>query len=501
MTQSTELFLLIRSLSKSEKIYFKKFASRSGEKKSNLYLCLFDEINNCVSNGKYDEIALREKMIKRGIITNFEVTKYYLQKVILRSLGAFYARSNLENELNEKIKSIEILYKRTLYSNCIKKVRSAKTLAYKIENYMKVIEIIKWEKNLIHEGVMKGNSIERLSKLHSEENEALSRIRIHSDLRFLSYKVRDMLNQVETGNPDKKKAEFRKLEKSPLLKLSNVQSNISLISMYHVKSIISSALNERDKSYEYSNNMILLMENSKWMISENPANYIITLYNFVSLCYAIRKYKEMMSNIQKMRSIEKKYSKKLSGNLRSLIFIGSYNLELSLTIRLKDFKRGLLLLPEIEEGLKKYSHIINKEDLLACYFHLSGICFQSGKYEESLKWINKILNDKSISHENEFFVSAMLMNLILHYELQNFNLLEYLIQSTSRFFSKRTKQNKFFEIILQIIRNLSKSGSSEDSNLLIQRALVYEEPAEKSEFRREIYSNFQNWLKKEVTIN
>ena len=52
MTVSDDLFQLIKSLTKPEKIYFKKFSSIFIEKESSNYLKLFDEIDKQTIKGK-----------------------------------------------------------------------------------------------------------------------------------------------------------------------------------------------------------------------------------------------------------------------------------------------------------------------------------------------------------------------------------------------------------------------------------------------------------------
>ena len=56
-----DLFILIKSLTKSEKGYIKKFALRHRNKSGNNYIMLLDEIEKQTKKNKYDELFLKQK--------------------------------------------------------------------------------------------------------------------------------------------------------------------------------------------------------------------------------------------------------------------------------------------------------------------------------------------------------------------------------------------------------------------------------------------------------
>ena len=64
---SDDLFKLIKSLSKQEKVYFKQYASR--KKEHNNYIVLFDFID---SMNIYDERELKTKLKSESFIKNLK---------------------------------------------------------------------------------------------------------------------------------------------------------------------------------------------------------------------------------------------------------------------------------------------------------------------------------------------------------------------------------------------------------------------------------------------
>ena len=86
---SADLFHLIKSLSRNEKGYFKKYVSRHTLKGENNYVRLFDAIDR---QKTYDEDKL---LRKESYIRQLPLLKNYLYQMILESLENFYSKSRI----------------------------------------------------------------------------------------------------------------------------------------------------------------------------------------------------------------------------------------------------------------------------------------------------------------------------------------------------------------------------------------------------------------------
>ena len=82
------------------------------------------------------------------------------------------------------------------------------------------------------------------------------------------------------------------------------------------------------------------------------------------------------------------------------------------------------------------------------YYNLSHILFIQDKFSESLKWTNKLLNNIAIDQSQEIYSFAELLNLFLHFELGNYELVQYNLKSTKRFLKTRNKLFAYEEILL-----------------------------------------------------
>ena len=115
------------------------------------------------------------------------------------------------------------------------------------------------------------------------------------------------------------------------------------------------------------------------------------------------------------------------------------------------FKEGLKLLPEIEEKLDDYSLYLDRHRVLIFYYKIASLYFGSGNYDKSIDYLNKIINWK-VDLRNDLQCYARLLHLIAHYELGNFEILEYLVKSVYRFMAKMENLSMVEEEILKFLR-------------------------------------------------
>ena len=103
MKPSTELHDLIKSLSKSEKRYFKLISSlQSGDKN---YIRLFDYLEQ---QEVYDEEAVKKEFKKEIFIRHLPSEKNHLYSLILKSLRSFHADKSAASQLQEQLRNVPI---------------------------------------------------------------------------------------------------------------------------------------------------------------------------------------------------------------------------------------------------------------------------------------------------------------------------------------------------------------------------------------------------------
>ncbi len=135
------LFLLIKSLTKSEKRQFKLFVGRIGVNNDSKFLNLFNVLDKAKT---YDE----QTIIKSGIVKKQQLAnvKAHLYKQILISLKLNPAHQNIRSQIREQLDFASILYHKGLYKQSLKILDKAKDLALENEEKNLAYEIVELEK-------------------------------------------------------------------------------------------------------------------------------------------------------------------------------------------------------------------------------------------------------------------------------------------------------------------------------------------------------------------
>ena len=139
--QKEPLFILIKSLTKSEKRQFKLFVNRMGSNLDSKFLNLFNLLEKF---DKYDEkIILKKEFVTKQQLSNL---KAHLYKQILISLRLNPAHKNIRLQIREQLDFATILYQKGLYKQSLKLLDKSKSLALKNEEKYTAYEIVELEK-------------------------------------------------------------------------------------------------------------------------------------------------------------------------------------------------------------------------------------------------------------------------------------------------------------------------------------------------------------------
>ena len=162
------------------------------------------------------------------------------------------------------------------------------------------------------------------------------------------------------------------------------------------------------------------------------------------------------------------------------------------------FKEGLDLVPFIEEKLEEYSLYLDRHRVLIFYYKIASLYFGDGNFDKAIDYLNKIINWK-IDLRSDIQCYARLLHLIAHYEIGNFDIIEYLIKSVYRFMAKMESLSTVEEEIFRFLRksfNLSaKEMAPAFEDLFYKLKQIQKNPYEARAFS---YLDFISWLESKI---
>lgn len=494
---SDSLHRLIKSMSKPEKRYFKVFSSRHVIGDQNNYQILFDAIDK---QAEYDEAKLLKKFEKEAFINRFSIAKSRLYNSILKSLDAYHSNSSVEAQLKRTLHCAEILYNKSLYGQSLKLLRSAKKSAQKHQKITTLIEISKWEKRIIEKDNYQEIDENDIQEILDHDTSLLGHIEEYNRLWNIKSKI--FQNLYVKG---KARSTFERETFSDILEKTMPEDSDSLITenkylFNHIYSAYHYGVGDYKSSYPYLVDNVNLIEKNVQVFAEEPNVYISVLTNAIYLASRLGKKADTANFLTKLKNPPRGLTLRETEDIDLRYFILSKSTEITIALQTGDFDGGIELIPEIEEGLLKYDAKISSVRRAFFYFNIAILFFRKGHFNESLKWMNQLLNNINIDHTQDIHCMAQLLNLVIHLELGNRSLLPYTLRSTQRYLETRSKVYEFETIFLNFINELLKKRQHQKPEELYAGLAEELRPLTTDPFERHVFDffDFVGWAKEKA---
>ncbi len=486
MAKKGTLFSLIKSLTKSEKRYFKlNQAVTEGTKN---YQKVFDFVDN---QEEMDDKVVATHFSDQSYGKQLHVTKNYLTKQILKSLRGFHATSSSRHQLYELLLDIEILYKKELYDQCYDTVKRARKIAEKYEKYTELLEVLSWERRLLiaQKGSFQASQlVNQIIHYEADILEKLININNYVQLAYNIFNERSNESSIDT------------LRKYPLVADKRYALSFSALTLYYHLQYVANAFGGSPiKGLEAISTLIEEFEKRPHLIKENPDSYVTALNNKMgTLLHMRRPVSEAIEMLNKIRAVPDKYGLKRD-NYTVKIFMKTYNVELELYRDTKEWEKGGFLVNEVQSFLQNNLKYIADSYLISFYYQFAYIHFKQKQFSASLKNLNEIINHLHSEERLDIQVYARFLLLIIHYELGNIIVLKYAVDATRRFLNKLRKPHTFEKRLLKFFSKLSTSATFDHGDIFndfseeIFRDIDVQQKAEITD-----YLDFNEWLKEKT---
>jgi hypothetical protein len=187
---------------------------------------------------------------------------------------------------------------------------------------------------------------------------------------------------------------------------------------------------------------------------EDPVLYMRGLSYQLTSLYSMRDYPRYITAIEKFESFTISHERyfDMTGHIISFLYL--YTAKINRHFIKGSFEEGLLLVPEINQKIKKYGRFIDIHRIMVFNYKTAWLYLGSGQPGPCIEYLNKILNLQAAGHlRTDIQCYARLMHLMAHFELGHFNLLEHLVESVGRFFSKMRDLNEVQLTLFRFFKN------------------------------------------------
>ncbi|GJM35220.1 MAG: hypothetical protein DHS20C18_42210 [Saprospiraceae bacterium] len=490
-TVSDDLFQLIRSMSKQEKRYFKLFASRHVIGTQNKYVLLFDAIEK---QAEYDENAIRHQFAGEKFLRQLHVAKNYLYGLILNSLRNFH-ESRSAAPFRLALRNAQLLFDKGLYKQSEKSLAKARRYATEEENFLQLLEAYRWEHQIAHSR----NDYDWLETYLTEgihqEFDILDRHRNFLEFQILNDQVFLPYWKKGTVRSEAEKSGLQQLFERPLFRSAeNARSFYARYFYHNARFSYHLFVGELAESYRYIRELVNMLA-KQTLKGKLIRYYSSALINLYIVQRQLEKYDEIPTTLEQLREVPTE-----SKEQERRLFVRSFNLEIDFYLHTGQFANGLQKIAPLLLRFERYQSEVNRQQRLGLYYNLAYLYFGAEDFDTALDWINTLLHDPELKTREDIHSFGSLLNLIIHYELGNDQLLEYIVKSTYRFLSSRKRLFKVESIMLKLMRRYPNWIHRQDKEQGFKALIKELQELEKDEFEQKAfeYFNFIAWMESKV---
>ena len=493
--QKDNLFLLIKSLTKSEKRQFKLYVGRIEGNVDAKFLNLFNFLDK---TSKYNEKEiLATGFVKKQQLAN---VKAHLYKQILISLKLNPLHQNIRSQVREQTEFATILYHKGLYKQSLKILDKAKEMAFIHEEKNLVYEIVELEKLIESQYITR--SIESRADDLIEQSNSLSELNVISaKLSNLSLKLYSIILKSGYVKSDEQKTEVLNYFNTNLpefdIKDLGFREKLWLYNSYLWLSFL---VQDFSSCYKYSKKWVELFQDFPKMISLNPVWYLKGNQYLLESLFFIQDHRRFENVMQELEAnIQDKFFPK-DENIEGLVFLYLNTDKLNLCFMKGLFDEGLALVDGILKGIKRFKNRIDEHHIMVFYYKIASLYFCVGNNKECIKFLRFIIDNKSLSMREDLMCFSRILNLFAHYDAGMDYHLEKQLRNTYKFLLKMNELNEVQTEIINFMKKLPDifphDVKSAFTELLIKLKKYESDPYERRAF---LYLDIISWLESKIT--
>jgi hypothetical protein len=488
------LFQLVKSLEKSEKRNFKLFVKRNSASDDLKIIQLFDALDKMAD---YDEATLlkKNKAIRKQQLSNM---KAHLYKQILASLRIIKDENNIDIQLHELMDHARILYNKGLYLQTLKALKQFKDLARANNQISYLQQALFFEKKI--EALYITRSMQhRADELCQEADNVNNALTIVNRLSNLSLQLYSWY--IQHGHARNEK-DMRSIQVFFQINLPPETGRLTGFyeRLYLYQSYCWYAFIRLDflQYYRYCQKWVDLFDTNPDMLAVETASYIKAMHNLMSAHFDLLNSDKLAADIRKFEQFARHKLVTQNDNNRILTYQYLYTARINLYFLQGTFEKGLKMVPFLEDMLKEYGIYLDTHRVLVFYYKIACLYFGSGNNEKAIDYLNRIINQKA-DLRTDLQCYARLLHLIAHYELGNFDLLEYLIKSVYRYMARMENLSKVEDEMFAFLRRSFHVGAHaltpEFEKLLVKLKKYEGNPLESRAFA---YLDVISWLESKI---
>ena len=488
------VFILVKSLSKSEKRQFKLFAGRVEANLNSKFLMLFKVLDRM---SVYDE----QEILKKKFVTKQQLSnlKAHLYKQILTCLRMNPSIQNPRMQLREQLDHATVLYQKGLYQQSLKILDKAKASAIRMGEKYTAFEIVELEKVIESQYITRSMS-NRTAQLIADASRLSADNELCSQLSNLSLQLYERLIKAGYAKSDEEfrsvtKFFFERLPKTEYEKMGFRER------MWYCKAHVWYSLLTQDflSGFKFATRWVDLFSKHPQMLRSHPVFYL-KANNFLLEALVLIKYTQRFKKVlSTMDRVLNSPDFPKNDNLMAMTFLYRYNNRLNLYFLEGQFSEGLTIVPEILSQIDLHRSKIDEHHVMLLYYKIACLYFGSDQYAKAIVYLNKIISNKALKMREDLLCFTRVLNLVAHYEAGMDYHIEQQMRETYKFLIKMDDLHEVQKSMIAFIRKLGNIYPHELKDAFRElHATLLPLEADPYERRSFLYLDILSWLESKI---
>ena len=482
---------LIKSLSKVEKRQFKLATKKQAGSKE--YLDLFDIID---SKTVIDTVAVRKKFRELYPEASLDNTARYLLKVLIDSLIQSKVKEDTTFHLLHGLMRTRLLYERSLPDESLKELKKLQVIAASSQNDYLQYLTYRHQLDYISSNDFTQVSEQRLTEMQLQSREVLKGIRNihehHSLYELLKYRL------IHSGKilSEEKKRKLNDL----------ILSEMALVTSRSRSSYQSRKLHLLFQSYFFTDigdyksavktflelNRLFEQHSNLW--GHPPVDYLSALDGILDSLRTIGYYDDISFYLEKMKQLD---NASYPEYFRFMVKKSELIYRISQLTGRKDFRGAVAYIETLDPTeLRAYGQVDDeKQTELMLYMGLAY--FGLKRFKIAQKHINKIILMRKPNYQSVVYRASLLLNILIDYETNNHDYMEYEIRSYKRVFPPAVNGLKIEKLVFKTIQNHPHLQSPQKAQIFWKKIEPVMLVIEKDKFENQLhkYFDFLGWVR------
>ncbi|GJM35058.1 MAG: hypothetical protein DHS20C18_40590 [Saprospiraceae bacterium] len=452
ISQGDLLFSLIKSLTKAEKRNFTLYVRRIQSEGDVRFFQLFEILEK---QSLLDEEAAMEKLDEPSK-SKFSNLKRHLYQHILTCLRLIHIKKQLDIQIRELIDYAQVLYGRGLYIQALKILSRTKSTARSNNMDLLHLEIVEFEKKIESRHITRSTTerIEQLQQEASERTTITQRIVDWSNLKLHLQRL-FILNGHAQDEADRNKIKQRYELRFADASTAN-QTFFEKIYFYQSLYWYHYILFNIEECHSFALKWTNLYRENPNMITEDVDIYMMGLNHLLSTSFFLRDYATFAETLARLETFRQETYHRFNTNSKILSFLYVHQGRLNKCFMDGQFNQALELIPRTLKRIRRYGSRVDPHKLQILYYKFAWMYLGINQADNAIEYLNKIIHSSSAHLREDIRAYAELMLLMAHYDLNNLDILEYLVNSTSRKFAHLHEPNPILVQTLNFFRKITK---------------------------------------------